>query len=251
MACVVIFPALILGCAGGDGNSGAAPSGTTAGAAADSAPAPAAPAGERRVVLFLGTSLTAGPGLEPEQTYPAFLQQKIDSAGLPFEAINAGVSGETAAGARQRLGWLLRQPFDVLVIETGANDMLRGARVSSIRQQVQEIVDTVRAERPDVPIVLAGMQALPNLGEQYGREYRQMYVELAEKNDLALIPFLLEGVAAVPALNLDDGIHPNEQGHRLLARNVWPTLEPVLRRAAAGTPAAASAEPTPASAEKS
>lgn len=228
----VILPALIVGCGGADGNSPPPAPGTPS-AGAEAPAASPAPVEGRRVVLFLGTSLTAGPGLEPEQTYPAFLQQKIDSAGLPFETINAGVSGETAAGARQRLGWLLRQPFDVLVIETGSNDMLRGTRISATRAQIQAIVDTVRAERPGLPIVLAGMQALPNLGEEYGREFQAMYRDLARENDLALVPFLLEGVGGVPALNLDDGIHPNEQGHRVLARNVWPTLEPVLREAAA------------------
>lgn len=230
--------ALIFGCGGGDGNSaarseGAAPSAAEAGEGGSrAAPAPAEP---RRVVLFVGTSLTAGPGLEPEQTYPAFIQQKIDSAGLPFEAVNAGVSGETSAGARQRLGWLLRQPFDVLVLETGSNDMLRGTAVPEIRRNIEAIVDTVRRERPGTPIVLEGMMALPNLGEQYVRDFRGMYTAVAREDSLALVPFLLDGVGGVPALNMPDGIHPNEQGHRIVAATVWRELEPVLRAAAART----------------
>jgi acyl-CoA thioesterase-1 len=185
------------------------------------------------VVLFVGTSLTAGPGIEPEETYPARIQEKMDSAGLRFRAVNAGVSGETAAGARRRLDWLMRQPFDVLVLETGSNDMLRGAAPSATGATIQAIIDRVRRDRPDVPIVLAGMMAVPNLGEEYGRAFRQMYVDLAERNRLTLVPFLLEGVGGIPTLNLPDGIHPNAEGHRRVAATVWRTLEPVLREEAA------------------
>lgn len=233
---VSTFP-LMIGCGGDDRNS--PPAGDTPTpvpvAAAGGSPdaAPAADDTSRPVVLFVGTSLTAGPGLEPEQTYPARIQEKIDSAGLPFRTVNAGVSGETAAGARRRLDWLLRQRFDVVVLETGSNDMLRGTAPSATRATIQAIIDRVRQERPDVPIVLAGMMAVPNLGAEYGREFREMYVELAEENELALVPFLLEGVGGVPALNLPDGIHPNEEGHRRVAGTVWQTLEPVLRAEAA------------------
>ncbi|CAN5711671.1 arylesterase [soil metagenome] len=181
------------------------------------------------VVLFLGTSLTAGYGLEPEQAYPALIQARIDSAGLPFRVINAGVSGETSAGALARTDWLLRQPFDVLVLETGANDMLRGAELDSVRSNIQAIVDKVRAARPETRIVLVGMMAPPNYGQEYTQRFRGIFAEIAERNDLPLVPFLLEGVGGEARYNLPDGIHPNAEGQRRVAATVWETLEPVLR----------------------
>jgi acyl-CoA thioesterase-1 len=201
--------------------------------AVEPAPAADAAAGDA-TVLFLGTSLTAGYGLPPEQGYPARIQEKIDSAGLPFHVINAGVSGETSAGARRRIDWLLRQPFDVLVLETGANDMLRGSDLDSTRANIQAIVDRVHAERPQAHIVLAGMLAPPNLGREYANRFRDLYPAVAVANDLPLIPFLLEDVGGVPALNQADGIHPNARGQRIVAENVWEVLEPELREVAAG-----------------
>jgi acyl-CoA thioesterase-1 len=199
----------------------------------ESKPAPddrlAASASSRRAVLFLGTSLTAAYGLDPEQGYPARIQEKIDSAGLPYEVVNAGQSGETSAGARNRIGWLLEQPFDVLVLETGANDMLRGSDVDSLGTNLQAIIDTVRSRRPDAAIVLAGMMATPNLGEAYGRRFNELYPAVARRNNLPFIPFLLEGVGGQPELNLEDGVHPNERGQEIIAATVWRTLEPVLR----------------------
>jgi len=179
-------------------------------------------------VLFLGTSLTAGYGVAPEQAYPALIQAKIDSAGLPYRVVNAGVSGETSAGALRRSEWLLRQPFDVLVLETGANDMLRGTDLDSTRVNLQRIIDRVRAERPEATIVLVGMMAPPNLGDRYTRDFQQIYPDVAKRNDLPLVPFLLDGVAGERDLNLADGIHPNAAGQRRLAETVWQTLEPVL-----------------------
>lgn len=191
--------------------------------------------------MFLGTSLTDGYGLEREDAYPALIQQKIDSAGLPWEVVNAGLSGEKSAGALQRVrSWLIRQPFDVLVIETGANDMLTGADLDTMRVNIQGIIDTVRAARPRATIVLAGMLAAPNLGPRYVEQFNTTYPELARENGLTFIPFLLEGVAAQPDLNLADGIHPNERGHQRVAANVWKTLAPVLRQpAGAAAPATA------------
>ena len=180
--------------------------------------------------MFLGTSLTDGYGLEREEAYPARVQEKIDSAGLRWEVVNAGLSGEKSAGALQRVRtWLIRQPFDVLVIETGANDMLQGVPVDSMRANVQAIIDTVRAARPDARIVLAGMLAAPNLGPRYTERFDATFPRLARENRLTFIPFLLDGVAADTALNLADAIHPNERGHRTVAATVWRTLEPVLR----------------------
>ena len=221
----VLFPLLLLGCTEREqDNTPPPPPPPVAQEANANAP----------VVLFLGTSLTAGFGLDPEQAYPALIQARIDSAGLPFRVVNAGVSGETSAGALRRTDWLLRQPFDVLVLETGANDMLRGADLDSVRSNIQAIIDKIRTERPDTRIVLAGMMAPPNLGEDYAERFRGLYPELAERNNLPLVPFLLEDVGGVSRLNLPDGVHPNVEGQKLVAENVWETLEPVLREEAAG-----------------
>jgi acyl-CoA thioesterase-1 len=234
----ILVPTLfIIGCQAGERNS--APPAEGGGESAPSAEAPArtgAPAGDRKVVLFVGTSLTAALGLEPEQGFPARVQEKIDAAGLPFEVVNAGVSGETSTGARARIGWLLKQPFDVLVLETGANDMLRGTPLTRLRGNIDAIVDTVRQVRPDARIVLTGMLASPNLGADYARDFRAVYTEVAREDSLPLVPFLLEGVAAIPEMNLGDGIHPNERGHRRVADNVWKVLEPILREEAAERP---------------
>lgn len=190
--------------------------------------------GTEGTVLVLGTSLTAGLGVDPEGAYPALLQEKVDSAGLGFQVVNAGVSGETSAGARRRLEWLLRQPFDVLVLESGANDMLRGTDPDSTRANLAAIVERVREERPATRIVLAGMRALPNLGSGYVRRFEAIYPDLAREDSLTLVPFLLEGVAGRPALNQGDGIHPSAAGHRRIAETVWTTLEPVLRQTGNG-----------------
>jgi acyl-CoA thioesterase-1 len=181
--------------------------------------------------VFLGTSLTAGLGLDPEQAYPALIQRKIDSAGLTFEAVNAGVSGETSAGARRRIDWLLRQPVSVLVIETGANDGLRGLEVDSLRANIQAIIADARRLSPPPAIIVVGMRAPPNMGLGYARRFREVYREVAEKNDVALVPFLLDGVAGVSSLNQSDMIHPTAEGQRRMAETVWKVLEPVLRRA--------------------
>jgi acyl-CoA thioesterase-1 len=184
---------------------------------------------EEPVVLFLGTSLTAGYGLPPEQAYPAVVQSKIDSAGLDYQVVNAGVSGETSAGGLRRIDWLLQQPIAVLVLELGANDMLRGQDVEAMRANLQEIIDRTRAAHPNVRIVIAGMQAAPNLGEPYGRQFAATFVELADENGAELIPFLLDEVAGIPELNLPDGNHPNAEGQRLVADNVWRVLGPILQ----------------------
>lgn len=209
----------LAGCGGGESARG------------DDAPAPPSE-GERARVVFLGTSLTAGQGLDPEQAYPAVIQRKIDSAGLPFEAVNAGVSGETSAGARRRIDWLLRQPVSVLVIETGANDGLRGLEVDSLRSNIQFVIDEARRLSPPPAIVLVGMRAPPNMGFGYARRFREVYSELAEKNDVPLVPFLLDGVAGVGSLNQADMIHPTAKGQQRMADVVWKVLEPVLKRAA-------------------
>jgi acyl-CoA thioesterase-1 len=181
------------------------------------------------VIVFLGTSLTAGYGLEdPAQAYPALIQAKLDAAGLRYRVVNAGVSGETSAGALRRLDWLLRSRVDVLVLETGANDGLRGQAPESTRSNIQAIFDRARRQSPPPRLVLAGMVALPNYGPEYGRRYRAVFPELAKKNAVVLIPFLLEGVAGIPSLNQPDGIHPTAEGQRRIAETVWRALRPLL-----------------------
>jgi acyl-CoA thioesterase-1 len=178
--------------------------------------------------VFFGTSLTAGLGLDPDSAYPALLQQRIDAAGLPFRVVNAGVSGESSAGALRRIDWVLRQSPWMLVIETGANDGLRGQDPDSIRANIQAIIDRVRAVSPRTRILLAGMEAMPNLGAAYVRRFRRIYPELARSNGLPMIPFLLDRVAGIDSLNQQDGIHPNDMGSRLAAENVWRVLGPML-----------------------
>jgi acyl-CoA thioesterase I len=189
-----------------------------------SAESPGVEADPRGRVVFLGTSLTAGLGLDPAQAYPALLQRKIDSAGLPLAVVNAGVSGETSAGARRRIDWLLPEPAAVLVIETGANDALRGLDVDSLVANIQAIIDRARQQVPPPEIVLVGMQAPPNLGPDYVRRFDAAYATLARRNRVALVPFLLEGVAGVDSLNQADAIHPTAAGQRKLAETVWPAV---------------------------
>lgn len=197
---------------------------------AASASTPQTPARDRERVVFLGTSLTAGYGLpDPSQAYPALIQHKIDSAGLPFEVVNAGVSGETSAGARRRIEWVLKERPAVLVIETGANDGLRGQNTDSLSANIQAIIDRASILNPRPRIVIVGMQMLSNYGADYTRRFASVYPTIARRNDLPLIPFLLDGVAGVDSLNQPDQIHPTAAGQRIIAETVWKTLEPVLR----------------------
>jgi acyl-CoA thioesterase-1 len=196
--------------------------------AAAPAAAPESPAHERPVVLFLGDSLTAGYGLTAEEAYPALIQQRIDADGLEFRALNAGVSGDTSAGGRRRIAWLLRQPIAVLVLALGGNDMLRGQDLAALRENLRAIIAETRGRHPDVRTVIAGMRAPANLGRAYGAGFEATFHELARETGATLIPFLLEGVAADPALNQRDGIHPTAEGQRMIADTVWATLEPIL-----------------------
>jgi acyl-CoA thioesterase-1 len=180
------------------------------------------------VILFLGTSLTAGLGLDPSQAYPARIEERVRAEGLAYRVVNAGVSGETSAAARRRLDWLLKQPVAVLVIETGANDGLRGQDPAATRAEIQAMIDRARQATPPPRIVLIGMQAPPNLGREYTQAFRAIYPELARANGTSLVPFLLDGVAGQPRLNQADGIHPTAEGQRRLADNVWPHLRPLL-----------------------
>jgi acyl-CoA thioesterase-1 len=189
---------------------------------------------DRPVVLFLGTSLTAGLGLDPEQAYPALIQTKIDSAGLNYRVVNAGVSGETSAGALRRSDWLFRQPISVLVVETGANDGMRGLSPDSLRANIQAIFDRAKRLQPGPQLVLLGMRVPPNYGRSYSTQFASVYQELAKANGAALVPFLLERVGGVPALNQADGIHPTAAGQRIMAETVWRVLGPVLTQTETG-----------------
>lgn len=196
-------------------------------------PPPAAPAAatardERPVVLFVGTSLTAGLGVDLDEAYPALVQRKIDAASLRYRVVNAGVSGETSAGARSRIGWLLKQPVAVLVLETGANDGLRGQDPAATRENIQAVFDAARRQGPPPRLALVAMEALPNYGEAYRSRFRDLFPALARKNGATLVPFLLEGVAGDPRLNQPDGIHPTAEGHRRVAETVWKALRPIL-----------------------
>ncbi len=188
----------------------------------------------RPSVVFLGTSLTAGLGVDPDQAYPALIQKKADSAGLKIEVVNRGNSGVTSAGTLATIDWILQDPPAVLVIETGANDGLRGQDPDSTRATIQMIIDRVRARDSSTRIALVGMEAMPNLGRRYVEQFRAIYPELARANRLVFVPFLLAGVAGVDSLNQGDGIHPNPRGHQIVAETVWrvirPTLEAAVRR---------------------
>ncbi len=186
-------------------------------------------AAERKTVIFFGDSLTAGYGLEsPDDAFPGVIQRKIDAAGRPWRVVNAGLSGETTAGGVRRLDWILRQPVDIFVLELGGNDGLRGIPVETSHANLQAIIDRVRTRFPNAAIILVGMQVPTNLGPDYTRQFAAIYPALAEKNHLALIPFLLEGVGGVPSLNQADGIHPTAEGHQIVAETVWRVLQPLL-----------------------
>jgi acyl-CoA thioesterase-1 len=187
------------------------------------------PSDDRPVVVFLGTSLTAGLGLEREQdTYVARLENMGTDSGLPFRAVNAGVSGETSAGGLRRIDWILRDRLDVLVVELGANDGLRGQAPDAMRENLSEVIRRTRTRYPEAHVLLAGMEAPPNLGVGYTSEFRAIFADVATSEDATLIPFLLDGVAGVPELNQSDRIHPTPDGHQRVAENVWPILKAVL-----------------------
>ncbi len=186
----------------------------------------------KKTVLVLGDSLAAGYGVDPDQAFPALLQKQADAAGLAFTIVNAGVSGDTTAGGLRRIDWLLKGPADVLVLELGGNDGLRGLSVPQTRSNLVGIIGKVRAKNPAAVVVVAGMQVPTNMGPDYSKEFRAVFPEVAKAHDAVLVPFLLEGVGGIAELNQADQIHPTPRGHELVASNVWVVLEPVLRKAA-------------------
>lgn len=184
---------------------------------------------QQKTIVFFGNSLTAGMGVQPEQAFPALIQDKIDKAGLNYQVVNAGLSGETTAGGVSRINWILKNnDIDIFVLELGANDGLRGIPVTQTRQNLKIIIEKVRASESGVKIVLTGMQVPPNMGDNYTGEFKSIFPEIAKEKNVQLVPFLLEGVGGEKSLNQSDGIHPNPEGHKILAENVWKVLKPLL-----------------------
>lgn len=183
---------------------------------------------ENKLILFFGNSLTAGYGIEEEDAFPALIQKKIDSLTLDYRVINGGLSGETTASGSNRVNWFLEDKPDIFVLELGANDGLRGIPLDETKKNLELIIDKVKEKYPETEVLLAGMQIPPNMGQEYTTSFRQMYTEIANEKDVSLIPFLLEGVAGDPSLNLPDGIHPTEEGHKIVAENVWKNIAPLL-----------------------
>lgn len=184
----------------------------------------------RKTILFFGNSLTAGYGLDPAEAFPALIGEKAKAAGLDYQIVNAGVSGETTAGGKSRISWVLNKPIEVFVLELGANDGLRGIPLDASKKNLQAIIDTVKLKSPQAQIVIAGMHIPPNLGPDYSGQFYRIFIDLSRKNKAALIPFLLEDVGGIPKLNQGDGIHPTAEGHKIVAENVWKVLEPVLQK---------------------
>ena len=191
---------------------------------------------ERQTIVVLGNSLAVGFGLDLSEAYPALLQKKIDEVGLKFSVVNAGVSGDTSAGGLRRIDWLLKRRVDVLVLELGGNDGLRGIPVAATRTNLQAIIDRTKQKYPQAQIVVAGMQMPPNMGPDYNTAFAKIFPDLAKANNAALIPFLLAGVGGKPELNLPDMIHPTAEGQKIVAGNVWKVLRPVLEKGTAAKP---------------
>lgn len=183
---------------------------------------------QKPVLLFYGNSLTAGYGLEQQESFPSLIQDRIDSLGLDYQVVNAGLSGETTSGGLQRLDWVLRQQVDIFALELGANDMLRGLPLEQTRTNLAGIIDGVRAQYPEATILILEMLAAPNMGADYQRDFKQIYTDLAIEKNVQLVPFFLDGVAGNPDLLLPDGKHPNADGQRIVANNIWKAVQPLL-----------------------
>jgi acyl-CoA thioesterase-1 len=197
-------------------------------AAAPAAAIEALPGAARPRIVFLGDSLTAGYGLERRESVPSLIQARLDSEGYSYEVVNAGVSGDTSAGGLSRLDWSLEGDVDVLVVELGANDGLRGLPVDAMKRNLDEIIR--RAKGRGITVLLTGMEAPPNYGAAYTNEFRQVFTDLAREHRVAFLPFYLQGVAGIPALNIADGMHPNPAGARIVEGTVWRALEPLLEK---------------------
>lgn len=183
-------------------------------------------------IVFLGDSLTAGYGLDKEDSVPSLIQKRLQDAEYPYEVVNAGVSGDTSAGGLSRLDWSLTGDVKILVVELGGNDGLRGLPVAELKRNLTEII--TRAQAKGIKVILTGMEAPPNFGSAYTSEFRDVYRQLAREHDVTFVPFYLEGVAGIPSLNIADGIHPNAEGSRIVEKTIWSALEPLLVKRTAG-----------------
>jgi acyl-CoA thioesterase-1 len=224
--CYIIPLVLILSC-GGDNKKKNTPEETTT-ETTEPSQLPEDSKNSTGTILCFGDSITAGYGLEnSNDAFPSVLQQKIDSLNLNYTVVNSGLSGETTAGGKSRIDWILNQHIDIFLLELGANDGLRGIPLSETRDNLQAIINTVEEKSPHTKIVLAGMQLPPNMGQDYTTEFRELYVQIAAANNLALIPFILKDVGGIAALNQSDGIHPTVEGHKIVAHTVWEVLGPI------------------------
>lgn len=183
---------------------------------------------ENKTILFFGNSLTAAYGIDPEDGFAGLTQNRIDSLGLGYKVINGGLSGETTAGGLSRLDWFLEDKPSVFVLELGGNDGLRGIDISETKKNLESIIDMVHSKYPDTKIILAGMQIPPNMGQEYSTRFKEIYPAIAKEKDVVLIPFLLENVGGIAELNLPDGIHPTEEGHKIVFSTLWPYVEAAI-----------------------
>ncbi len=181
-----------------------------------------------KYILFFGDSITAGYGLEEKDALTTLIQNRIKKMNLDYKVVNAGLSGETTAGGARRIDWVLKQKVDLFVLELGGNDMLRGLDVNATEENLRTILKKVRAKHPKMPIIIAGMMAPPNMGKAYQQKFNSLFADLAKEFDAGFIPFVLEGVAGNPKLNLPDGIHPNVKGEKIVADNIWKVLKDFL-----------------------
>jgi acyl-CoA thioesterase-1 len=231
-AWLAIAPIVLLACGGDASPPRSAPAGGAASASAVTAVAAAtpdaAPASAHPRIVFLGDSLTAGYGLDLSQSVPSLVQAHLQREGYRYDVVNAGVSGDTSAGGLSRLDWSLDGNVAVLVIELGANDGLRGLPVDALKRNLETII--TRAEQRGIRVVLTGMEAPPNYGPAYTASFRKVYRDLARERAVVFVPFYLEGVAGNPSLNIADGIHPNPEGARIVERNLWRAIEPLLQK---------------------
>jgi acyl-CoA thioesterase-1 len=226
----LVVPALLVcvSCAQPDARSAPATSEAAAPASTSPAPVDPAPVSNAPRIVFLGDSLTAGYGLEKHESVPSLIQKRLREHGYPYEVVNAGVSGDTSAGGLSRLDWSLEGDVQILVVELGGNDGLRGLPVAGLKQNLSEII--TRAKTRGISVVLTGMEAPPNFGQAYTSEFRDVYRQLARALDVTFVPFYLEGVAGIPSLNIADGIHPNAEGSRIIEKTMWAVLEPLLEK---------------------
>ena len=179
---------------------------------------------KKKTILFFGDSLTAGFGLEEEEAFPALIQNRLDSMGMAFQVINAGLSGETSAGGKGRIEWVLNRPIDIFVLELGANDMLRGLALDETNKNLRAILDKVNELSPQAKLIIAGMEAPANMGQDYVSGFKKMYAEIADEYNAAFIPFLLEGLLGEEDMSIGDGKHPNAEGQKIVRENVWKVL---------------------------